>query len=110
MQYDLTQAPTALDGSIFKDKDSGNPFTLGAIFVAALLTPGDADRVLSGEQKQARYNLAARLYQQPTAELGAEEVTVLKEVVGRVFPTGLAGPVFNMIDANSVPVITPTVE
>jgi hypothetical protein len=61
----------------------GNPITLHDAVVRSLENPEET--TLNGEQKYRRYQLIKKLDRKPESDFSAEEVSLMKEAVGR-FP------------------------
>lgn len=86
-----------LDGRQMNDKDTNEPLSLKTICVDALLVV-DSREKLDGEEKIKRYILAQEIYQGKKDSLSAEEVVLLKELIGRYYSTIVVGQVFPMLD------------
>lgn len=88
-----------MEGSVFKDENSGNDLTLGMVCVQALLS-NDKDENIDGVEKMRRYELAKQIYSGNIDEIKAEEVVLLKKLVGKFFAIVIAGQVLPMLDGS----------
>lgn len=79
------------------------PFTLKKVCENVLLAP-ETDKngevkEMSGEEKAKRYGLAKRIYTGTgLVDLQAEEIVLLKGLVGRMYPTLTVGQAFEVLD------------
>lgn len=100
MIIDFSQVPCAFDGTQF-ERD-GKPFTLGAMVVDALLT--DRSNKDGDWQAKARiFNLACKLKGESQVEVSAEDITLMKQKVGDLYPAGATGPICNLLDNPTFP-------
>ena len=99
---DFTKELTTIDGKVIPY--SGKPkMTLMDISLDALLASLPDEQNLSGEEKAKRYVLATRIYTNPTSvDLKAEEITLIKKLVGRVFGPLVVGQAFEMLENKPV--------
>lgn len=74
------------------------PLTLGDVAVNALLAPTEDDRNLAGTKKLERDRLARRIYGNPKAALSAEDVSLIKERIGKVYPASIVGASWPLLD------------
>jgi hypothetical protein len=79
------------------------PLTLGAAVAHALFAALPSEKDVSGEQKFSRGTLALRIENDPTAKLTASEVTVIKDLVGKLYSSIIITRVFPLIDPNAGP-------
>ena len=86
-----------LDGQTMKDNIDGQVVdaTLKLIAVNAILSPVQKE---SGIEKVKKFNLAQRIYDNDTVELSVEEVSLIKERIGELFPPLVVGQAFKMLD------------
>lgn len=79
---------------------SGEPFadnaTLGSVSLSLLLFANDQG--VSGEDKFKRYKLAERIKDGGVQEVTAEEVALLKKLVGTHHAPHVVGPTFEALD------------
>lgn len=98
MKVDFSRKFRAARGTDpLKDRDTGDEVTLGSVSVNALLMDEQGQ---NGEQKVRRAVLAFRIIDNPTTTLdvSAEDVVLLKELIGRSMPTIVAGQALPMLD------------
>lgn len=96
MKYNLSQTILQLDGSAFEDKP-----TLQAICLTAVTMPLKQDETLSLNQKLELYRLAQRIVATNEVDLTSEEVSLLKERVGKVFNNiTIIGRVVDILESN----------
>jgi len=99
MKIKVNQKLKNLDGSVLKDSDGQGgavDATLKDALVNAVLAPADKE---SGIDKVRKYELAKLIFSAKTAvELTAEDVTLLKERVGSVYPALIVGQIFEMLN------------
>lgn len=76
--------------------------TLENVCVAALQSCVDeSDNKVSGQEKFDRYNLCSKIVNTDgPVELKVEEVTKIKERIGRVFTPAVVGPAWNLLEKN----------
>jgi|SRR6478752_2731155 len=79
------------------------PLTLGAAIAHALFAALPSEKDVSGEQKFARGELALRIKNNPDAKLTAAEVTVIKDLVGKLYNGVIITRIYPMIDPNAGP-------
>lgn len=98
MKVDVTQVFKTMDGQVMIENDGkGNAVeaTLRMAIVNAVLSPVERE---SGIEKAKKYDLAMRVYKEDEVDLKAEEITLIKERVGEVFPPLIVGQVFNLLE------------
>lgn len=101
MKYDLSQVFTDLDGTVILDKEK--PFTLRAILALACIN-ADPQKYADGDSKYRIYKLLLRIHAQASAvELSSEEVTLLKDLVGRIFAPYIVGLVYDVLEQKDDP-------
>lgn len=93
---DLTTPILALDGAAIPD------VTVKKLCVEALLTPFADEPSLSGEDKVERFVLAHRLANVETIALRAEEIALIKRLVGKAYAPLAVGRVWAALDPASV--------
>ncbi len=95
---DFTQTPKDLNGKPFI-LETGKPnATLSDICIYALTSLVQTDSNMNGQEKFKLYQLAEKIKDKKTVSLTAEEVTQLKDRVGKVFPPSVVGAVWKIID------------
>jgi hypothetical protein len=90
---------TAEDPDCKKCRD----LTLGRAVVNALFVMLPEERDLSGEQKFSRGLLAKRVESDPKAQLSAEEIAVVKRLIGKTYGTAVVVQAYQMLDPNMAP-------
>ncbi|GAI73742.1 unnamed protein product [marine sediment metagenome] len=117
MKIDFNYQFKTLDGGVIPerpdeeivDKDGKKttkkhpPFTLRKVCENVLLLPDmDKDgepKEMNGEEKAKRYDLAKRIYTGPSlVDLQAEEIALLKKLIGRHYPTLTSGQAWEILD------------
>lgn len=79
------------------------PLTLGAAIAHALFAAMPSEKDVTGEQKFARGMLALRIENDPAAKLTASEVTVIKDLVGKLYGGILVTRIYPVLDPNAGP-------
>ena len=97
--------PVIKDGKPIMKKSP--PFTLRTACVNVLTMREVDDRgkakEITGKDKVKRYELAKRIYHaKELVDLQAEEISLLKELVGRIYPPITVGQAFEILDPHSV--------
>lgn len=70
--------------------------TLKMVCVNALLTP-HTDENISGEEKQYRYELAMKVYQDQT-DISLPDLALLKVLVGKTYGPIVVGPAYQILN------------
>jgi len=102
MKIDVTRVLTNMDGQIMKDMVDGEAVdaTLRMVAVNAILSPVQKE---SGMDKVKKYELAKRIHvATDEVELSAEDISLIKERVGEVFPALIVGQVFKILEGKEV--------
>lgn len=79
----------------------GEPITLKRVAVNALMSTFEDEANLSGEEKFKRYKLASRINDAAMVDVSAEEVTLLKRLIGKLYTPIIVGPAFEALEAES---------
>lgn len=117
MKIDFNYQFKTLDGKVIPerpdeeivDKDGKKttkkypPFTLRKVCENVLLAPETGEngevKEMSGEEKAKRYGLAKRIYTgKVLVDLQAEEIVLLKKLIGKIYPTLTTGQAFEILD------------
>lgn len=102
MKRDFTVCFKDLDGSVVEEK--GVAITAELIACNALLMPRQEDVGLSGDEKVKRYKLAVKINgAREPVELVAEEVAMLKKLVGIAYAPLIVGQFYELMDADHEP-------
>jgi len=72
--------------------------SLGEACADALLGMTDSDRKESGTDKFKRWQLASKILEAEKIELTAEDVTLIKDRVGKVYGPISVGPIYNLLE------------
>ena len=104
--------PEEIDGKpVIKDgrpvMKKSPPFTLRTACVNVLTMREMDDRgrgkEITGKEKVRRYELAKKIYHsKELVDLQAEEITLLKDLVGKIYPPITVGQAFEILDPHSV--------
>jgi hypothetical protein len=102
---DFTKELVGFDGKPLLDPiDPVNPgkkpdqMTLGEVSINALETGLTEDRDMTGEKKIELDNLARKIYKNKDCVLTAEETTLLKQRIGRLYGPLVVGVAWRLID------------
>jgi hypothetical protein len=100
MKIDFTKVLTTFDGQEIKEGDK--VFTLGFVAANALLTDEPAQQgqaPVDGMTKAKNGWLAEKIYQSISPlEITAEEIVLVKDKVGKFFPTLIVCQVYKMLE------------
>lgn len=93
---------TVTGEAIFRPVSNGDPvpMTLGWLAIEALMAVHRDDVNLDGNAKFARYLLAQKVnktIEGEKVEFKTEDLAVLKEQIGKVFPAGFVGPAWEIL-------------
>ena len=86
-----------LDGAAFTEPNSDRKVLLRDVCSNAILFE-KPDAQLTGPEKYERYKLAEKISKAATADLTAEEITLLKDVVADLYNASIVGPVWDMLE------------
>ena len=95
---DFAATLNGLDGkpiSLMADK---TPFTLGDAAVAALEDMTDSDKNASGLEKFKLDELARKIYGKKHVVLHPEEITLIKERIGKIYGPVIVGAAWRLLD------------
>lgn len=98
MKLDTTQTLKTLSGDVMMDNDGkGNAVeaTVRMAVVNAVLAPVERE---SGVEKVKKYDLASRIFKEDEVELSVEEISLIKERVGEVFPPLITGQIWKLLE------------
>lgn len=79
------------------DTDKTNA-TVGSCCVNALMIVFKDEQNLSGEEKVKRLNLAQKIHGKPEAEVTAEEIVLIKKLVGKAYGPLIVGRVYEVLE------------
>ena len=80
------------------DPGCGKVLTLSDVAIASLMGTFPDERDLSGEEKIKRFGLAMRIRNAKDISLTAEEIALLKKIIGRSYGPLVVGRAYPMID------------
>ena len=101
MKIDVTQNLAALDGSLITDGTEENkPVLLKTVLVNALMASLEDDKNQTGEDKLKNWTLSKDIHDGTELDLTPEQLSKLKERVGKVYTTAVVGPVFNILNGS----------
>lgn len=88
--------------------NDGKPMTLGEASIGALTANYGDEPQLTGDVKFSRYQLADRINNalaatQGLAEVTAEEIAVLKNLIGKAFTPVVVGPAYAALEQDPTP-------
>jgi len=100
MKYDLTQTLKAFDGRDITDVTSGAEVaaTVRLTLERACINC-DPRAHASGDEKYKIYKLLQKIHAaEVEVELTVEEVSLLKTIVGEVYPVAVVGPIYEVLE------------
>ncbi len=98
VQGDTQGAIDAADAILAKTE----PLTIRTVIGNALMQQVDGDANDTGEVKVKRWQLAQKVYGPDEIELTAEDVTMAKDRIGKMYGAIVVGPAFSLLDPASV--------
>jgi len=75
--------------------------SLKVVSVNSLLAPFEVDKNLSGEEKLRRYLLATKIHAGGEVDLTAEDISLLKLLIGRGYSALIVGQAFLMLESDA---------
>ena len=98
MKIDMTQPLINFDGNPIQNGDAGD-FLLGAACCNALMGDYVQERdQLSSADKVKRYALSIRIFNEAEVDLEAEDVVLIKKLMGYGYVTAVVGAAFQLLD------------
>ena len=94
---DLDGKPITMDG-----KPDGVPLTLRTVAENALLATYQDEHELSGDKKVERMVLAQQIHAASKIDLTAENVTLLKQLIGKAYGPLIVGRAIAIVDPAAV--------
>ncbi len=106
MHINFTRALLTLQGDTLRD-EQGKPISLRDVSQNALLGSYPDEENLPGTKKAERWRLAQRLDKGTTVRLTAEEVSLLKDLIGKAYAPLVVGQAYEMLegDVDSTPTL-----
>ena len=100
MKVDVDKMIEGLDGNGIPKDEKGEPTLLKDVCVAALVSELPSDREKAdGAEKFKRYILAGKINKGGVVELTADEVTMLKDRIGKGYGALVVGPAWTLLEA-----------
>lgn len=99
MKIDFSKKFTNFNGETLKDSQTGIELSLSDVCVEALMAVDQKDPI-DGMEKLKRYNLALDINKGKKDSLSAEEIVLLKELIGKYFTTIIVGQALPMLESN----------
>ena len=98
MRIDFSKELTDLEGNPIKETidENSKAITLRKVCVNALMANEDK---IEGTEKLKRYQLATKI-QKGTMEVSAEDITLIKSLVGKFYGTVIVGQVYEIFESN----------
>lgn len=84
------------DGKVIPNT-SGQPATLQGVSLDALMASYQGEEKLSGEEKMKRFLLAEKIHK-GEFDLAAEEIALLKALIGKAFTPIVVGQAWRMLE------------
>lgn len=101
MKRDFNRTLIGLDGQpMLAD---GSEVLLSAPVVNALLAQFPDEQGLSGEEKFKRYKLAERVTKGGVQEVSAEDIALIKRLVGKAYAPAFVGPTYEALELDPSP-------
>jgi hypothetical protein len=103
VHIDFTQKLTGVDGKpiLMTDKPDSAAVTLGDVAIAALESPQADEPGTAASEKLAHDELARKIYHKKDAVLTLDEVKLIKDRIGKIYPAAFIGASWPLLDASS---------
>lgn len=103
MKRDFSQQLVGLGGQQLMEAngDEQRPMTLAVVAVNALMGQYADEQGLTGDEKFRRYQLAERIDAGGVQDVSAEEVALLKKLIGKAYGPMLVGPAFKALESDA---------
>lgn len=100
MKIDLTKTFTTIEGKTMKESGENSPeLTLGFVATQAILNVLPGDDNLTGVEKNELFTLwFDNIKDKQKAELTAEQVSKIKERIGKAYPALIVGQAYKLLD------------
>jgi hypothetical protein len=93
MKRDFSAPILKIDGTEYDDKAN-----LATVSFMALTAQVPGDERMTGEQKLRQYKLAHLVHRGGVQEVSAEDVTLLKERIGKAFSVMVVGKAYELLE------------
>lgn len=100
MKINVNQTLKTIIGEVLKDNDGqGNAIdaTLKMAIVNALLAPLPQGKQESGTDKVKKWKLATKVYETDEVDFDENDIKLIKDRVGEVYPPLIVGQVFDLL-------------
>lgn len=98
MKLDFAQNILTIYGEAIKSVDGKENADLKHVCVEALMAVFPDEKDLSGAKKLQRFRLAKKISVGGEVELEVEDVSLIKELVGKAFGPNIVGPAYEMLE------------
>ena len=98
MEVKMNQILKTLEGKPITDPNHLKGLSLGDICIIVLQAQFEDEKNLAADKKIERWNLAQRIHGNVNVDLKAEEITLLKELVGKGWGVTVVGQAYDMLD------------
>lgn len=99
MKINFDQQLKNMDGSVAKD-EKGEAITVSFIAVNALMSQ-IPDEKIDGNEKLKRYELASVVHKGGVIDVTVEDITKMKNLIGKVYPTLVVGQIFKILEGDN---------
>jgi hypothetical protein len=96
MKRDFSQTLSALGQPLPEPAN-----TLGSVCVSALMGVYPDEQNLSGDDKFKRYQLAERLHAGGEQDVSAEDIALLKKLIGKNWSPAVLGPAYEALERDA---------
>jgi len=97
MKYNMEEELVGFDGKPITEGEDDSPVTLGKVLMMACVNANPQEHK-TGEDKLKIYRLLQTVHAGGDVELTAEEVALLKELVGVIYGVGMVGAVYDCLE------------
>jgi len=98
MDVNFAQELKTLDGESISNGRGRQTTTLKDVTIDALLATFQDEQGLPGNEKLERYKLALRVSLAPVQTLNAEEISLIKKLIGKAFSPLIVGQAYLMLE------------
>lgn len=99
MKINVDQNISAFDGGLIKTSpEDETPITLAKILEISCLN-ASGEKYSSGEKKHKVFKLLQRIHSGGEVTVSAEDIVLLKDLVGATYGVGVVGPVYEILEA-----------
>jgi len=103
MKIDFDSVFKTMEGKdIPKVEGKEEPFTLKDVCLSALMANFDDEKNLTGKDKIERYAIACKIRTGGECDLVVEDITLLKNLVGKLFGVLVVGQAYPMLEGKEV--------